>query len=90
MTLPAGIRSIRVRSPGQGISHHLDWPSVYGEVHGVWAVWDRHTGLVSHWFGHISRNVHGWTPARDMAHRASAPPADFAGGHNPFEYDTVA
>jgi len=90
MKLPPGIRSITIKPKyrHRGGSWGLEYPLVYGEMSalGCWAVWDRHTGVVTEVFPHVP-NVHGWSTAQMDASRASQPKnySDFS----PFELDAV-
>lgn len=87
--LPPGVRRITIwpSHRNRGSSWGLDWPLVYGEIKGFggWAVWDRHTGEVKHWFPHCP-NVHGWSQAETQARNLSCIPNS---GFNNFELDAV-
>jgi hypothetical protein len=69
-----------------GYSYGLDWPLMAGEIKGFggWAVWNKWTGRVIHWFPD-QPNIHGWSPAKGQALHAAASRNEF----NPFELDSV-
>jgi hypothetical protein len=44
----SGVRigSIRIKNRNGGYSLGLEYPLIFGDIGGVWAIWNRHTGEV--------------------------------------------
>lgn len=87
--LPAGVHSMTVKPAyrNQGASWRMSHPLIYGNIDGLWTVWDRNSGEVLCAY-RVVRNNFGTIMNERLAEKMSEP-FDYY-GFNSFALDAVA